>query len=207
MFVCLLVALFSPSFSQVGVDSVLPTQRNPNLDLGFNLGINFPTLDAQSGLPLYATQSNGLGVRMGILANYRVSKLFSLSPKAELSFDKLHVDILNADGSEERYDVMQSHLNFAAHVLLKKKSDKLNPYMFFGPSYRLPIALSEDPQPQYGSNSTFAFDVGVGLENTGQHFNFSPELRYSHGLQNVNQHPMLPNMSMHNISLILNFVG
>ena len=56
--------------------------------------------------------SNDLGFRLGVLADYTVSKNFSISPKAELSLNNSTINLTQDDGSVSEFDVMPISLEF-----------------------------------------------------------------------------------------------
>jgi len=55
------------------------------------------------------------------------------------------------------------------------------------------------------SNYNFAIDLSIGFVKGLQYFNLKTELRYSHGLTDINLNPDLNSIKFHTISLILNF--
>ena len=174
---------------------------------GFNLGISYSNLLDNEMLSSNASLSNGLGFRLGILADYKISKFLSISPKAEISFNNSKVNFTNNDGSQTGYEIMPISLDFMAHFIFKKNNEKLSPYFFFGPNVKIPISKKNDNSTTYSTNSDFAIDFGIGINKPFAHFNFSPELRYSFGLLNINQHPSIQSLNFHNISLVFNFLG
>ena len=102
---------------------------------------------------------------------------------------------------------MPISLEFAPHLVFTKKNDNLNPYVFIGPSIKLPV---EERLPNTSLSPTgkdFAVDFGIGLNKALPCFNFAPELRYSFGLININKHPAIQTLNFHSISLIFNFIG
>lgn len=192
------LSAFSQSDSEAG---------DKRLKYGFNLGVNYSNLLENEMLPSNAAVSNNLGFRVGILADYRISKLFSVSPKAELSFNESKVNFTHNDDSQSVYEVLPMSLDFMAHFTFKDNNEKLSPYFFFGPNVRIPVSnRSEDPAT-FSTRADFAIDFGIGVDKSLKHFNFSPELRYSFGLLNVNQNPMIQSLYLHNISLVFNFLG
>ena len=203
--VILVIGLFVSSstlFSQS--ESAVNEKR---MKYGFNLGINHSNLIDNEMLPSNASLSNNLGFRLGILADYKISKCLSISPKAEMSFNNSKVNFTSIDGSSAEYEVMPISLDFMTHFIFKKNNEKLSPYFFFGPNVKIPVSKKADNTTIYSTNSDFAIDFGIGIDKPFTHFNFSPELRYSFGLLNVNQNPSLKSLNFHNISLVFNFLG
>ncbi|KAB1065981.1 outer membrane beta-barrel protein [Salibacter halophilus] len=177
------------------------------LKYGFNLGLNYSNLLDDDKLPENASVTNNFGFRLGVLADYSVSELFHISPKAELSFNNSKVELDRADGSQLDYEVMPVSLEFMTHFLFKDNKEKLSPYFYVGPNVKLPLLLKEPGKTEFPTRYDFAIDFGVGVDKPLKHFNFAPELRYSFGLHNVNGHPELQTLYFHNISLVFSFLG
>ena len=74
------------------------TLNEKQIKYGFNLGINHSNLINNATLPSNATLSNNLGFRLGILADYKIYKSLSISPKAEMSFNNGKINFINIDG-------------------------------------------------------------------------------------------------------------
>lgn len=203
--VTFIICLFVCSFAVLSQSEI--TDNEKRLKYGFNLGINYSNLLDNDMLTNNASLSNNLGFRLGILADYKISKSLSISPKVEMSFNNSKINFTNIDGSQEDYKVMPISIDFMAHFIFKKNNAKLSPYFFFGPNIKIPVSKRTDNTTTYSTNSDFAIDFGIGIEKPFTHFNFSPELRYSFGLLNVNQHPSLQSLNFHNISLVFNFLG
>lgn len=96
-------------------------------------------------------------------------------------------------------------MNLITHFAYKIGKGKVVPYFFAGPNLKIPISKRPYSASEYYTNSDFAIDVGIGLENIAKYFSFAPELKYSMGLLNINQNPALQNLNFHYISLLLNF--
>lgn len=172
---------------------------------GFSIGINRSFLNGNDRLPIPATIQNDFGLRLGLIAERRISDLFLISPKAALSFNNNELTYFYPFGSTSEQEVMPVHLEFATHLVLQNQCSSITPYLSFGPSLRVPVGESEgtviDPVKPH-----FAFDLGVGLVNTLDFFLFTPELRFSYGLKNIGNYP-IPNLYYHQLSFILNFKG
>ena len=193
--------------SSLTVFSQSESTVDKRMKYGFNLGINYSNLLDNEMLSSNASLSNNLGFRLGILADYKISKFLSISPKSEMSFNNGVINFNNIDGSQTEYEIMPISLDFMAHFIFKKNNVKLSPYFFFGPNVKIPVSKKNDNSTTYSTSSDFAIDFGIGLDKPFTHFNFSPELRYSFGLLNINQHPSIQSLNFHNISLVFNFLG
>ena len=203
--VIIVISLFVSSLSVFSQSESSVNEKR--MKYGFNIGINYSNLLDNEMLPSNASLSNDLGFRLGILADYKISKFLSISPKAEMSFNNSKVNFNNIDGSQTEYEIMPISLDFMAHFIFKKKNEKISPYFFFGPNVKIPVSKKNDNSTTFSTNSDFAIDFGIGIDKPFTNFNFSPELRYSFGLLNVNQHPSIQSLYFHNISLVFNFLG
>jgi hypothetical protein len=183
------------------------TFKEKKMKYGFNVGVNYPNVLDRGGLPDNASKSNNVGFQLGVLAEYKVFKLFSISPKAELSFNNGKINFINVDGTQSRYRVMPISLDFMAHFIFKDQKEKLSPYFYFGPNIKIPISKKSDNSAVYSTKPDFAIDFGIGIDKAFAHFNFSPELRYSIGLLNINRNPSIQSLYFHKISLIFNLMG
>lgn len=177
------------------------------LKYGFNLGMNQSNVLDNGKLPSNASLSNNLGFRLGILADYKISKFLSISPKAEMSFNNGEVNFTNIDDTKTEYEIMPISLDLMTHFTFKKNNEKLSPYFFFGPNVKIPISEKNDNSTTFSTKPDFAIDFGIGVDRPFTHFHFSPELRYSFGLLNINQNPSIQSLYFHNISLVFNFLG
>ena len=172
---------------------------------GFNLGTNYSNLQSKETLPNNAEISNGIGFSLGVFMDYTISKNFLFSPKSELSFYNSSVEFVNSDNSNYTYEIFPISLNFMTHFVYRFGNSKVVPYFFAGPNLKIPISKKPESSSEFYTNSDFAIDFGIGLENRTKYFIFAPELKYSFGLLNINQNPTLQTLNFHNISLILNF--
>ena len=169
-------------------------------NLGFNIGLHYSDLREAEALPANASISNNLGFRLGFLANYKVSSMLSLSPKAEISFNNSKV---NLGDTQEAYEI-PTNLELMTHVVLQNENMKLNPYFFFGPNVKIPAA---DNTTTYSANTDVAIDFGFGIMKAFSKLNFSPELRYSYGLRDISRYASVGSLNYNHIALVFNFLG
>lgn len=198
VFIILFLIVEQATFAQT-----VMVKGTPKLTAGFNLGINRTSLQYESNNTV--SEEEKVGYRLGILAEYMISDRLFVSPKGELSFYNNSL-IVNEDKNSE-YEIMPASLEFMAHMGYKFGQSNLKPYLFIGPNFKLPLEVEEDQTNQFKTNSDLAIDFGIGLERDFIHFFFSPELRYSYGLMDVNKNPAFQNIYIHNIALVINFKG
>ena len=174
---------------------------------GFNFGINYSNLMHKGMLPSNAAIKNDWGFRMGILADYKISELFSISPKVELSLNNSAVNFSHENNSRYKYKVMPVSVDLMSHFVFKDHKKKFSPYFLFGPNLKIPISKQNMYEIDFSTRTDFALDFGIGINKKFTHFNFAPELRYSLGLLDVNLHPAIQTLKFHNITLVFNLLG
>jgi hypothetical protein len=173
---------------------------------GFNLGVNYSNVLVDRQLLSKDVVSNGVGLRLGLLADYKLSETVSISPKAELSFNRGTLDVPENDGSFSLYEVMPISMDFMTHFVFKRDGSACNPYLLIGPKFSVPISDVNDNTTSFETGYNLAVDVGIGFEKAFSFFRISPELRYSFGLLNVNQNPIFQDVKFHNLALVFNFM-
>lgn len=169
---------------------------------GFNLGTNYSNLSTKETLPGYASISNGVGASLGIFMDYSISRQILFSPKIELAYNNGSVEFSDEN---DKYKIFPISLDIMAHMKYKVGGVKIIPYILAGPNFKLPLFNKPKNSSDFDTNPDFAIDFGVGFEKKNQYFILAPELRYSIGLLNVNQNPVLKSLNFNKISLILNF--
>jgi Outer membrane protein beta-barrel domain len=192
------------------IAQIKETLEVKKLQLGFNIGFNYSNV-LSMGNPSARTK-NGGGFRLGLMMSEDINERFSLSPKAELSFNDCSVIYSPNSNTECVYDVYRVNMDLMTHILYRLKNTRYKYYLLAGPNVKIPLMDKEsitylsDPN-KYGNNPDFAIDLGFGLEKCMTYYVLAPELRYSIGLLNVNKDPSLHRVYFHNITLVLNFKG
>jgi hypothetical protein len=198
----LLILFTIPVFAQN------PAKPAPaNKLLGFTTGFNYSNIQASTTLPENAVLYNSPGFRLGIMLDYSINEHLGFSPKAELAFSNSKIRMTNPDNSVNDYGIFRESLELMTHIVVKKGSGRLKPYLLLGPNIRLP--LYERPKfVGFDSNPDLAADIGFGFEKHFPKLFVAPEIRYSAGLFNVNKYPAVPSaLYFHNIVFALNFRG
>lgn len=169
---------------------------------GFNLGTNYSILLGKEILPSYASISNGVGASLGLFMDYSITKRFLFSPKIELAYNNSRIEF--SDENDD-YKIFPLSLDIMTHMKYKVGDRKLTPYILAGPNFKVPLFNNPKNGSEFDNNPDFAIDFGIGFDAQKKYFVLAPELRYSIGLLNVNQHPFLQSLNFNKISLILNF--
>ena len=173
---------------------------------GFNIGTSYSNLQSKETFPVYAKISNGVGLGLGVFMDYSISKSIFISPIFELSYNSCSVEFnKDIDYATTTYKILPFSLDLMTHIHYKMNNRKMKPYLYTGPNFKIPLTGKQKSKTDIKTNPDFAIDFGIGFENKMRYFIFAPELRYSLGLLNINQHPILPDLYFNKISLILNF--
>jgi hypothetical protein len=202
--------LFVLSFLLVSFSSFAQSEnvlKDKKWRWGFSFGSNYSQLTTDGDIPETIRVKNDMGFRMGITSDYRVSEYFSISPKADLSFNSGRYQFSSNNESTTDYAILPTALEFMTHFTFYLPGEKRSPYLYFGPNYRLGLEDRNIASTTYSKKSHLALDFGLGFERILKNFIIAPELRYSLALQDANTESSLPSTKFHNISLILHFKG
>ena len=175
------------------------------LRFGFNLGASYSNLLSKGSFPDNANIHNDFGFKVGLLAEYQISKNIFFSPKSELSINQSSVKFLFSDNSNTTYYIFPASIDIMAHMIYKMANSNKKLYFLIVPNYKIPINKKNESKIVFNTNPDFAIDFGIGIDHKLKYFIFAPELRYSFGLLNVNKNPSLHTLKFNNISLFFNF--
>ena len=191
----------------VFVHLVVFSQENESVKkiaFGFGLGTNYSMLSPMiQEFPAYKEKKTGVGFEAGLVMDYHFSKRFTLSPKAELALHQTEVYDTEKSSS---YSVFPASVDLMCHVYFNLTQGINSWYLLAGPGYRIPWQGKKFIAANTVKNNPDLFlDFGLGLKHKYNLFSFSPELRYSMGLANVNGNPTIPAFSFNKISLVFYF--
>lgn len=169
---------------------------------GFNFGLNQSAIYNSNAVDELQIK-NAPGFRLGVFAEFPISKRWAVSPKTELSFNYGRVTI-----NDLGYKVDPVNLDLMVHFKHKFKWDegRVQPYMNFGPNFRTPLN-SNFEGAHLDTKVSLAADFGFGLQIDLKHFYFSPELRFSGGLTDIRTNPSGTVLRGSNAVLSFNFSG
>jgi hypothetical protein len=164
--------------------------------------------------------ANTSGFGIGIVANYRFSRLFSLRLLPTFSFYGKNVDYVINDPITNKITTIsetREATNVEIPLLLKFQSerrDNVRMYLVAG----LKASIEANTKKKEGgnehlnlSNTDLAVEYGAGFDLFYEFVKFSPEIRFSHGLLNLldpsgNKYSRgIQNLSSHTVSLYLHF--
>jgi len=171
---------------------------------GFFFEGNRSFLKVNTGNEVVSKPTFGGG--LGILADYDLTKNFTVVTKLGLSFSNTAFDLVSGDAIVHEFEIYPKNIDIRlqANYALGKKTNR--PYIFIGPSLMIPLVDKTKPTWMYESGNTNAsIDFGLGFDKDFEIFHFLPEIRYSYGLINVNATPILRSLYVHRLTLTLNF--
>lgn len=178
------------------------TRKEKFATFGFDFGVNRSNLSFGSDQNGAGTITNGLGYRLGIISNFRLSQKFSLAPKAELSFNASRLSQNAID-----YKVNPVNLEGMLHIKYKLFKSRFTPYILFGPNFRVPLNNSTASSDFIPTKNDIAIDAGLGFDIPLRNIKLSPELRYSFGLINISNSSNVSDINYHNLSIVVGISG
>jgi len=193
------IVLFSLTFFLLSLH-VTAQDSTSTWNFGFNFGYNYAQLFGKKPLPDKSEISNGYGYRLGIIAEKRLSPAIQFKPKTEISFNRSHV---NFNTLQPSYHIFPVSLVIMPHFTIEIPKKNIAPYILLGPNLKVPLVYSSSTT-NFNTRPDIALDLGIGITIPLRHFSISPELRYSHGLTNVSQHPSLQDLRFNTFSFVLN---
>ncbi|HHH54577.1 MAG TPA: hypothetical protein ENK91_13030 [Bacteroidetes bacterium] len=174
-------------------------------NVGLGLGIVHPNLVLNKGSSDTVSIKNSTGFIVVLNGEYFINKSISLSPKIGLAFNRGTVIFEKSNGYKENYDLMSVSYDFMLDLTINKSNNALKPYILFGGKYKIPMTGKMNTSKYPPENSSFAIDVGIGLNKSITKLIVNPEIRYSYGISNINSHPKINSLYFHSISFIVYF--
>lgn len=181
-----------------------PTHKK--FQAGFSLNPNYSFLQARGSKPKELNLLPGIGVGLGLLAEYHFHKHVAISARTGLSFNNAHLDYQNNQGELfTSTRVYNQTFDFSLHGNYVFESQANKPYLLFGSSVFTPLVKSDNAAVIVFNKSTVSLDLGFGFDIPLKSFHFAPELRYSYGLNNINSSPQLEKLFYHRLTFAFNF--
>lgn len=173
-----------------------------NVNLGFSLGAHQSVLYT-SGEDESYTIKNAPGFRLGVFAEFELSKRWCISPRSELSFNSGRIIEDNVSYRVDPYNL--DIMVYSKHIIKTANRDA-KPFWNYGPIMRIPLNYNFDGNT-YDTKVALALDFGFGFEIDMNYFKLSPELRFSAGLSDIRRNPSGKLLSGSNAVFCLNFSG
>lgn len=199
----------------------LPNYDDKKLHYGFFLGFNSNRLSVNESNTFInnttfrtMTPVSDIGFSLGFLMNIRLHDQLALKFIPSVGFyDKVmqytyysiqnpDIDSISATEPVKRIETTFLELS----MLLKYKSIRRKNHRFYvvggvKPSIRVGGKSNDSKTPIAGTfdikRADFAIEYGPGIDFYFKYFKFSPELRFSHGILNINS----TNINPHNLSI------
>ncbi len=202
------IFLISGTFHAIAQDEndwiAADTVRN-KIKFGFSLGVNYSNAFSRQELPHSISFGNDVGFRLGLVMDVPISDKMIFSPKAEVSVNRSVVRISDIDNFTVTHKILPVSLDYMSHFVYKLGSGKRVPYVLAGPNIKVPVISRSETSTDFKTKADWAIDLGFGLNNQLSNLIFSPEIRYSFGLRNINTNPILQSLYFHNITLVFSF--
>jgi Outer membrane protein beta-barrel domain len=219
IFYFIFLGFLSAGYAQrrVSADMNLPDYDKQKIHYGFSMGLNFTRYQVKTiASPAFLIQPTiSTGFSLGLLGTYQFNDFFAvrLAPSALFSQRILQYTDLNTKKQEEKV-VEATYAELP--ILFKIKSDRrknARMYMLVGAKYTFSLATKAQQEQNIvrAAGSDFAIEYGFGFERFYKMFKFAPEIRFSHGLNNVlikdnnNYSGSLQSLYNHSVSIYLLF--
>jgi hypothetical protein len=208
-FIILSLLIFFSVFAQEKRLQNLPEYEHKLLHFGFTVGTNFMNFGiTKDGLFLNEKKTNQIysieyesipGFQLGPISNLHMGEYFDLRLLINLSFGQRNLKYLLVEDTTLQNPVLTTHtmklsstyLEFP--LLLKYKAVRLNnfrPYLIAGINPKIDLAaqkeIKEEEMPKIRlSRYDLAWEIGFGIDLYLPYFKFSPEIKYSRGINNM----------------------
>jgi hypothetical protein len=209
----------------------LPNYDEKLFHYGFFLGLNYNRLNInlsdyyiQNNNIAYVTPTGSIGFALGFLLNVRLADQLSFKVIPSVGFYdrglkfKYNSTSPSFTNATDSIDIKNIETTFIeTSFLLKYKSIRRANHRFYLVAGVKPAIRAGGKKPGQDnkimgySNFDLTLEYGVGLDLYFQFFKFSPELRFSHGLLNMNTNDnndwnkSLINMYTHTVTLLFFF--
>lgn len=173
---------------------------------GFNLGLQQSFLIHNAPLPIDAEVDNALGYRLGILGKYQSEKKWFAILRTELAVNHSSFMYKDTAGTSIRYDIAPTTIQSALHFGYSFEELRPKPFVYGGLNFKYPFQQNIDKSSTFPTGQDLALEVGIGIKKKFEYFDLIPEIRYSHGLNNVNRMPIFQSIYMNELSFSLIFM-
>lgn len=192
------------------------------LHFGFLFGFNSTNFSLQSQAAGYGLVSpRNFGFQIGGTASYAIHKHFTVKSGLNVALYERKVQyFLNPGQNPAEQNYLRESTWLELPLLVKFKSERRgNHRVFLVGGLKMGIEANQRRLRTLGSSlmdtklMDLSLEYGFGLDKHFEFFNFSPEIRFSHGLFNAFNpsastaliNPYQPRIFSHSVSLILNF--
>jgi len=189
------------------------------LHFGFMFGLTssnyyangFPSVlvNNVTGEPLSLTSPRTFGFQIGGIVNYALSKHVEAKTGLNIALYDRQIQFANEDliSRESTWLEIPMLLKFRS---VRRQNHRM--YLLTGLKLGLEANVKKKNTAVTANTSELSLEYGIGFERFYRFFKFSPEIRISHGLNNLfvppgttNSYSKLSQLNSHTISLIFNF--
>jgi hypothetical protein len=189
------------------------------LHFGFMFGLTssnyyangFPSVlvNNVTGEPLSLTSPRTFGFQIGGIVNYALSKHLEAKTGLNIALYDRQIQFANEDliSRESTWLEIPMLLKFRS---VRRQNHRM--YLLTGLKLGLEANVKKKNTAITANTSELSLEYGIGFERFYRFFKFSPEIRISHGLNNLfvppgttNSYSKLSQLNSHTISLIFNF--
>jgi hypothetical protein len=187
----------------------LPDYEHKILHFGFTVGTNIMNFDIDKAdnffnetefNQIYSIENNSIpGFHLGPVSNLHMGEYFDLRFLINLSFGQRNIKYLLVEDTTSQNRVLSYHTMQIAStylefpLLIKYKAQRYNnirPYIIAGINPKIDLAaqkkIKEEEMPKIRLNrSDLAWELGFGIDFYLPYFKFSPEIKYSCGLNDM----------------------
>jgi hypothetical protein len=162
-----------------------------------------------TGEPLSLTSPRTFGFQIGGIVNYALSKHVEAKTGLNIALYDRQIQFANEDliSRESTWLEIPMLLKFRS---VRRQNHRM--YLLTGLKLGLEANVKKKNTAITANTSELSLEYGIGFERFYRFFKFSPEIRISHGLNNLfvppgttNSYSKLSQLNSHTISLIFNF--
>jgi len=190
------VLFFISSYGIVNGQLNFYEKGNKALYWGISLGLNTSNfrIDRQPQTPendtiLSIDDKSQPGFNLGLIGNWQFNRYFDLRFIPNMTFGEKLIQYNTVNGVVDNR-IKTTYLSFPVHI--RFKSEPVNDWRVFvvaGLKYDYnidpQIRTTRDPDKISLRKASLSMEYGIGLQYFFPYFIFSPELKYSHSLNNV----------------------
>jgi len=189
------------------------------LHFGFMFGLTssnyfangFPSklVNDVTGEPLTLSSPRTVGFQIGGIVNYALSKHVEVKSGLNIALYDRQIQFANEDliSRESTWLEIPLLLKFRS---VRRQNHRM--YLISGVKLGLEANVKKKNTSVTANTSELSLEYGIGFERFYRFFKFSPEIRISHGINNLfvppgtaNSYSKLSQLNSHTISLIFNF--
>jgi hypothetical protein len=167
------------------------------IHFGFGLGVSRMNFNVKSNSlisdSINVSSAKNYGFNFGVTTNFRLNNFFDIRFTPAISFirQSLNFNVINnINIIEVPFNIQSTNLVLPLFLKIKyKRFRNVRPYFILGGNYRFNFNANKSNISSSLiklNDSDFSFEFGLGMDHFFKYYKFSPELKFSLGLQNLN---------------------